>query len=302
MSSTHAGSTPADLRSGLALASAGAIAFSGKAVIAKLIYLWPVDAATLIFFRMLFALPLFAALAWWSGRGKPRLTWPQARIVLLLGFSGYYAASMLDFMGLKYISASLERLILYLNPCFVLLLGVLLFGRRIGPRHLGAMALSYAGVLVVFAREIQAQGPHAMLGAALVLGSALSYAVYLQFSGGLVNVLGSLRLAGSAGVVASLLCLAQFAIVEPWHAALVPQQVLWLSLLNATACTVAPILMVMMAIERIGPALTAQTGMIGPLSTVTLSVWLLHEPFTPWLVLGTLLVLAGVYALTRVRD
>ena len=289
----------ARLRAGLALASAGAIAFSGKAIVAKLIYRWPIDATTLIFFRMVFALPLFALLAWWRGRGRASLTRAQFGRLLALGFTGYYAASMLDFMGLERISASLERLILYLNPTIVLLLGALFYGRRLGARQWTAMGLSYGGVLVVFVRELDLQGPHAMLGAALVLGSALSYAVYLVLGGSLVGELGALRLAAWAGVIASVLCIVQFVVLKPLAAVVVPAPVVWLSLLNATACTVAPIVMVMMAVERIGAALTAQTGMLGPLSTIALSVWLLHEPFTSSLLLGTVLVLAGIYVLAR---
>ena len=289
----------ARLRAGLALASAGAIAFSGKAIVAKLIYRWPIDATTLIFFRMVFALPLFALLAWWRGRGRARLSRAQFGRLLVLGFTGYYAASMLDFMGLERISASLERLILYLNPTIVLLLGALFYGRRLGARQWAAMGLSYCGVLVVFVRELDLQGPHAMLGAALVLASALSYATYLVLGGSLVGELGALRLAAWAGVIASVLCIVQFVVLKPLAAVVVPAPVLWLSLLNATACTVAPIVMVMMAVERIGAALTAQTGMLGPLSTIALSVWLLHEPFTSALLLGTVLVLAGIYVLAR---
>jgi drug/metabolite transporter (DMT)-like permease len=291
--------SPARLRAGLALASAGAIAFSGKAIVAKLIYRWPIDATTLIFFRMVFALPLFALLAWWRGRGRARLTRVQFGRLLVLGFSGYYAASMLDFMGLEHISASLERLILYLNPTIVLLLGALFFGRRLGARQWLAMGLSYCGVLVVFVRELDVQGPHVVLGAALVLASAVSYAIYLVLGGNLVGELGAQRLAAWAGVIASVLCIVQFVVLKPLSAALVPAPVLWLSLLNATACTVAPIMMVMMAVERIGAALTAQTGMLGPLSTIALSVWLLHEPFTASLLLGTLFVLGGIYVLAR---
>ncbi len=294
--------SPARLRAGIALASAGAIAFSGKAIIAKLIYRWPIDATTLIFFRMVFALPLFAALAWWRGRGRAPLTRAQFGRLVVLGFTGYYAASMLDFMGLERITASLERLILYLNPTIVLLFGALFFGRRIGSRQLLAMLLSYAGVLVVFVREIDLQGAHAALGAALVLASAMSYAAYLVLGGALVGELGALRLAAWAGCVASVLCIAQFVLLKPLSAALVPAPVVWLSVLNATACTVMPIVMVMMAVERIGAALTAVTGMLGPLSTIALSVWLLHEPFTPWLLLGTVLVLSGIYALARTRN
>jgi drug/metabolite transporter (DMT)-like permease len=129
---------------GLLLATAGAIAFSGKAIIVKLAYRHGVDAVTLIMLRMLFALPLFVALAWWAGRGKPALTARDWCVISLLGFSGYYLASFLDFWGLQYVSASLERLILYLGPTLVLLLGRVLFGRRVASRQLLALAISYA--------------------------------------------------------------------------------------------------------------------------------------------------------------
>ncbi len=115
------------------MAAVGAIAFSGKAIIVKLAYRHGVDAVTLIMYRMLFALPIFAGMAWWASRGKAPLSLRDWRGILLLGFSGYYLASFLDFAGLSYISASLERLILYLNPTLVLLLGLLLYRRRIQP-------------------------------------------------------------------------------------------------------------------------------------------------------------------------
>ncbi|HEY1092957.1 MAG TPA: DMT family transporter, partial [Burkholderiaceae bacterium] len=120
-----------NVASGLLFAVFGAIAFSGKAIIVKLAYRHGVDAVTLIMYRMLFALPLFAAMAWWSSRGKAALTRRDWLGVLGLGFSGYYLASFLDFAGLAFISASLERLILYLTPTLVLLIGFLLYGRRI---------------------------------------------------------------------------------------------------------------------------------------------------------------------------
>src|ERR1700693_3238205 len=130
-------------RRGLLLAACGAISFSGKAIIVKLAYRYGVDAVTLIMYRMLFALPLFLILAWWSGRGKPPLTWRDARAVAGLGFCGYYLSSFLDFAGLRYISASLERLILYLNPTLVLGLGILLFKRKVSRRQVAALAMSY---------------------------------------------------------------------------------------------------------------------------------------------------------------
>jgi drug/metabolite transporter (DMT)-like permease len=286
---------------GLLLAAAGAVAFSGKAIIVKLSYRYGVDAVTVIMYRMLFALPLFALLAWWSGRGQPAFTRRDWLGILGLGFCGYYLASFLDFLGLQYISASLERLILYLNPTLVLALGVVLFKKKVGVRQLAAIAVSYAGVLLVFGQEVNFEGPNVLLGGVLVFASAVSYAVYLVYSGEMVQRLGSMRLVGWASMVACVLCIVQFLLLRPLSAAAVPVEVLWLALLNATACTVAPVLMVMMAIERIGAAATAQTGMIGPLSTLTLGVLVLGEPFTPWIAAGTALVLTGVWLLTKWR-
>lgn len=139
---------------GLVLATLGAIAFSGKAIIVKLAYRYGVDAITLIMLRMLFALPLFALMAWWAGRGKPALTTRDWLGILGLGFSGYYLASFLDFAGLAYISASFERLILYLNPTLVLFFGWLLYRRRPTRPQVFGMVVSYAGVLLVFGHEL----------------------------------------------------------------------------------------------------------------------------------------------------
>ena len=294
--------TPRPLWPGLLLAMGGAIAFSGKAIIVKLAYRHGVDAVTLIMLRMLFALPLFLLLSWWAGRGQPALTRRDWLAILGLGFSGYYLASFLDFAGLAYVSASFERLILYLNPTIVLLLGRVLFGRTVTWRQLAALAISYSGVLLVFGHELQLQGADVALGAALVFGSAVSYALYLVYSGEEVKRLGALRLTGLATSVACLLCILQYLLLRPIGAlAEVATPVLWLSLLNATACTFAPVIMVMMAIERLGATLAAQTGMIGPMSTILMGVWLLGEPFTPTLLAGTVLVLVGVWLLTRWR-
>ena len=288
-------------RQGLLLAGLGAVGFSGKAIIVKLAYRHGVDAVTLIMYRMLFALPLFLLLAWWAGRGRPALTWRDVRTVLGLGFCGYYLSSFLDFAGLRYISASLERLILYLNPTLVLALGAILFHKQVSRAQILALAVSYCGVLCVFGREMSLQGANVPLGATLVFGSAVSYAIYLSYSGEEVRRLGALRLTGLATTVACLICIAQFLLLRPISSMAVPAAVLWLSILNATLCTFAPVVMVMMAIERIGASLTAQAGTIGPLSTILMAVILLGEPFTAWVAAGTVLVLAGIWLLTRVQ-
>ncbi|KRD27141.1 MULTISPECIES: DMT family transporter [Acidovorax] len=288
-----------NVATGLALALLGSIAFSGKAIIVKLAYRHGVDAVTLIMYRMLFALPIFALMAWWASRGKPPLTRKDWLGVLGLGLTGYYLASFLDFAGLAYISASLERLILYLNPTLVVMLGWVLYRRGIHWGQAVGMLISYCGVVLVFGHEANLQGADAAWGTLLVFLSAVSYAIYLVYSGELVRRLGSLRLVGLATTVACLLCLLQFVVLRPFSAALVAPEVIWLSILNATLCTAAPVLMVMMAIERVGAGMTAQTGMVGPLSTILMGVWILGEPFTVWVAAGTALVITGIFVFTQ---
>jgi len=285
--------------SGLLLAAAGSIAFSGKAIIVKLAYRHGVDAITLVMFRMLFAVPFFIAMAWWAGRHQAPLSRNDWWGVWGLGFSGYYLSSYLDFLGLEYISASFERLILYLNPTLVLLLGWVLYKRKITFRQGMAMAVSYSGVLLVFGHEVSLVGDNIALGALLVFGSAVTYAIYLTYSGQLVQRLGSLRLAGLATTVACFFCILQFVLLKPLSALNVEPDVMWLSLLNAIVCTVLPVLMVMMAIERIGPGLTSQIGMIGPLSTLSMGAFFLNETFNLWILMGTVLVLGGVFWVTK---
>jgi drug/metabolite transporter (DMT)-like permease len=190
-------------------------------------------------------------------------------------------------------------LILYLNPTIVLLIGVTFFRRRVTRAQLAALAVSYCGVLCVFGREVSLTGSNVPLGATLVFVSAVAYAVYLVYSGEEVRRLGALRLTGLATTVACIICIGQFFLLRPVSAMAVASPVLWLSVLNATVCTFAPVLMVMMAIERIGATLTAQAGTIGPLSTILMAVVILGEPFTPWIAAGTALVLLGIWLLTR---
>ena len=299
LQSEQAQAATKNVATGLALALLGSIAFSGKAIIVKLAYRHGVDAVTLIMYRMLFALPIFAVMAWWASRGKPPLTRKDWLGVLGLGLTGYYLASFLDFAGLAYISASLERLILYLNPTLVVVLGWVLYRRSITWGQAVGMLISYCGVVLVFGHEANLQGTNAAWGTLLVFLSAVSYAIYLVYSGEMVRRLGSLRLVGLATTVACLLCLLQFVVLRPFSAAVVAPEVIWLSILNATLCTAAPVLMVMMAIERVGAGMTAQTGMVGPLSTILMGVWILGEPFTVWVAAGTALVITGIFVFTQ---
>jgi drug/metabolite transporter (DMT)-like permease len=150
---------------------------------------------------------------------------------------------------------------------------------------------------LVFGYDVSVSGSDVAYGAVLVFGSAVSYALYLVLSSRAVRSIGTFRLTGLATSVACVLCILQFLAVRPVSALRVESPVIWLSLLNATLCTFCPVLLVMMALERVGPGVTAQTSMIGPISTIALSIIILGEPFTPWMAGGTVLVLAGIWLL-----
>lgn len=292
---------------GFSLASLGAILFSGKAIVVKFTYEYGVDAVTLIAFRMLFSLPFFAAIAWNQARRArhgqlPVLTGIERAKVVVLGLIGYYLSSFLDFLGLRYISVGLERLILFLAPTLVLLITAFWLKRTIAPRQWIALLLSYAGVVLVFAHDMsQTSGDAVLLGSAFVFASALSYALYLIGSGELVRRVGSTRLTAYAMSVSSIACLIQFFVIHPASTLIQPLGFYGLSLIHATVNTVLPVFMIMGAVSRIGAPLAAQLGMLGPVSVLFLAFWFLGEPVTSWQLAGTGLVLAGVFVLTARR-
>jgi drug/metabolite transporter (DMT)-like permease len=285
--------------SGLALAVAGSVMFSAKAIVVKLAYRHGVDAETLLALRMLFAAPFFAAALWWTSRGAAPLTRRERGLLVTIGLLGYYLASYFDFLGLQHISAALERLILYLNPTLVLLLSVLVLRRPVTRFDLIALLLSYGGIVLVFWHDVRLDADGVALGAALVFGSAACYAVYLVLSGELVRKVGAIRLTAYAMCVATAGVLTQFALLRPLASLAQPAPVLWLSLVNALLCTVLPVFATMMAVARIGAGSVALAGMIGPVSTIALGYVFLGEPVSGWQVAGTALVLAGVFVLSR---
>jgi drug/metabolite transporter (DMT)-like permease len=284
---------------GLALAVAGSVLFSAKAVVVKLAYRHGVDAETLLALRMLMAVPFFAGALWWASRGAPPLARRDHGLLLAIGVLGYYAASYLDFLGLQYISAALERLILYLNPTLVLLLSVLLLGRPVSRLDLAALLLSYAGIVLVFWHDVRLAADGVALGAALVFAATVCYACYLVISGEIVRRIGAIRLTAYAMCVATVGVGAQFALLRPLSMLAQPPPVLWLSLVNAVFCTVLPVFATMMAVARIGAGSVALAGMIGPVSTIALGYVFLGEAISGWQLAGTALVLAGVFVLSR---
>ncbi|MFZ6863757.1 DMT family transporter [Undibacterium sp. Ji67W] len=284
---------------GLLIALTGAILFSTKAIVAKLIYRYHVDAVTLIGFRMAFSLPLFAAIALWQMSKSPALLKSERWRLIGLGLVGYYLSSFLDFLGLQYITAGLERLILFLTPSFVLIMSALFFKRKVSTLELAALVVSYFGIVLVFLHDLKFGGDNVLLGSVMVLGAAISYAVYLIQSGQMVTKVGSLRLVSYAMCVSSAACIGQFFILRPVSVLIQPTAVYWLSLVNAVFCTVLPVFMTMIAVKRIGAATASQAGMIGPVSTLFLGAFFLDEAITVWQLGGTALVMGGMYLLSK---
>lgn len=293
-----------DFWMGFFLAGMGAVLFSAKAIVAKLSYRYGVDALTVIGFRMMLSLPLFAAVAWYQANQArkgitPRLSRKECFQVVFLGFIGYYLASYLDFMGLQYISAGLERLILFLAPTFVLLISAFWLKRVISRRQWVALLVSYLGVMLAFVHDLSFNGSDVMLGSALVLGSAVSYAFYLIGSGELIKRIGATRLVAYAMSVSGVVTIIHFFSVQGIQGLYVPSQVYGLSLVHAIFNTFFPTFMIMWSVARIGAPMTSQLGLIGPVSVLFLAAWLLGEPITSLQLLGTVFVLAGAAILSR---
>jgi len=279
----------------------GSVTFSGKGIIVKLGYGYGVDAVTLLALRMIFALPMFLLMAAISSKGREALSFADWLGVLAMGFTGFYLASALDFVGLQYITASLERLVLCLQPTIVLFLGWFFLKRKISKGQIIGTAVSYAGILIVFGAEAAASAKDsAAVGVLFVFSSAISYSVYLLLSGEIVKRVGPMRLVGLATSFACVISLVHYSLVWPLENLFtVPKQVIWLSVLNATVSTAVPVLTVMMAIQRIGPALVSQISMMGPLFTILLGVWILDEPFSASVSWGAAFVVGGILLFTH---
>lgn len=287
---------------GLGIAIVGAVLFSTKAIVAKLIYRHAVDAVTLIAFRMMFSLPFFAAIALWQARVSTPLSRTERIKIVLLGLIGYYVSSFLDFLGLQYISAGLERLILFLTPSFVLVISVLFLKKSISRLEWAALGISYLGTVLVFLHDVRNGGPQVLLGAGFVLCSAVTYALYLLHSGEMVRRVGTMRLVSYAMCVSSVACIVQFFLLRPVSLLAQPAAVYGLSMVNAVFCTVLPVFLTMAAVARIGAGTTSQAGMIGPVSTLFLGAVILDEPITAVQLTGTALVLSGIYLLSKKKS
>ncbi len=293
---------------GYLYAGAGAALFSTKAIFIKLAYMEEANAALMLALRMAMALPFFVAVGLYAvyrlrQNGKAMPGWGLTIRALLTGFIGYYVSSLLDFEGLVYITAQLERLVLFTYPIFVMFLGWLFFGARLTWISIMAAAITYAGLVVVFLTDLPTGGMATVIGTALVLGCALTFAIYQLLAKNFITAMGSALFTSIALSGSAFACIAHY-IVTSWSFDFSSSpRFFWLAAGTAFFATVVPSFLVNAGLSRISPQSTSMIATISPLITIALAVWILGEPFTLADAIGSAMVIAGVgiYALTDVK-
>ncbi|MDR1854586.1 MAG: DMT family transporter [Azoarcus sp.] len=289
---------------GILFALLGAVGFSFKAILVKLAYRYGVDAETVLGMRMGLALPCYLLIGLFArqeqrapmqGRDWLWMVW--------LGFTGYYLSSYLDFLGLDHISAGLERLILFLYPTLVIVISALFLKKPITLKTLAALALCYAGIALAVGHDLSVSGDAAhevWIGSALVFAAAIAYALYLIGNGIVVGRLGSLQVTAWASSFACVFSIAQFLALRPLDSIFAqPWQVWAILLVMVAVSTVAPVWMVSEAIRRIGAGPVSMTSTMGPVITIALGWVILAEPFGWNQFFGAVLVIGGVWLVSR---
>lgn len=282
----------------------GAIGFSAKSILIKLAYAESaqIDAITLMTLRMLLALPFFLVAALWNQKTEiQKHNTKDWTAILILGVMGYYMASLLDFKGLEYISAGLERLILFLYPTIVVLLTALIYRRPISRPQCWALVLSYAGILLVYGNDPQVASPDVTLGAMLVFSSAVVFALFLTGSGHFISRFGSRRFTAYSMSIACIATIAHFLVNKPIEQLMVSKKVFGLSLMLALISTVAPAFLMNAGIRRMGADHASIIGTVGPVATLAMAYVLLDETLDTPQIIGSVMVLGGVMLVSLTR-
>ncbi|HWJ87858.1 MAG TPA: DMT family transporter [Pelagibacterium sp.] len=288
---------------GLGLACLGAALFATKGIFVKLGLAHGLDAITILAWRMILAVPVFGlvGLTAFRDRRQQRIAIPRRAVLgaIAIGVLGYYGASLLDFLSLDLITAQLNRLVLLTYPFMVLILGALLFGRRLPPLAIGAALLAYAGIALIFAHDLRFEGGSILTGTLLALASALAYATYQLYAKPLIDMLGARLFTAVAMSAAGCVVVVHFLLTHPLAALAVPFDVVVLLLGLAIAATVVPAFAISTAIGLIGAERTAVFGNISPIVTILLAIVILGEHFTAFHGVGTILVISGILLFTR---
>lgn len=289
---------PLDLKriAGVGMVVLGAIGFGSKAIIVKLMYRYGVDTISTLTLRMLFSLPFFLAVLIYNYKKAPLSAFSKKDKILIpiMGFVGYYGSSLLDFLGLQYISAGLERLILFIYPTIVIVLTALLFKKKITKNQIYALIMTYLGIGLALATDFSFGGEHFILGASFIFASAFTYSIYLVGSGRIIPRIGSILYTSYIMLVATICILIHYWLTNGHGLWNFPKEVYELNIWMAMIATVAPAFLTAEGIRLIGSDNMAIVGTIGPVSTIIMANIFLGEPIAFWQVMGTLLVLVGV--------
>jgi len=283
---------------GLLLAMGAALGFSLKAVFVKLAYQYGVDAITLLMFRMCFALPFFIAFAIIEERkADSPVGLKNMTLIFLLGLIGYYFSSLLDFVGLQYVTAGLERLILFIYPTIVVMISALFFGKGITKEAVIALLLSYFGIALAMYHDVQLSGEFAVYGSMLIFGATLTYSMFLVGSGEVIPKVGARRFTAYAMIISSVAVIIQFGLLRDVTDLRQPVEVYLYGFAMALFSTVIPAFLLASAIHRIGASQTAIVGALGPVITIVVAALVLNEEVSVMQMLGALFVIAGVFSL-----
>ena len=287
------------VETGYVFAAVGALLFSTKAVVIKLAYAETIDAETLLALRMALALPFYVAIGGLSIRDRRRKNQPLPPLRQVLGAGavgllGYWFASYTDFLGLEYISAQFERLILFTYPLFVVIFGALFFRQPIRLRAVAAIGISYIGLAAIFGEKVTTFGSEVAIGAGFVLAAAVSFAFYQLFAKNLIAVIGPRLFTCIAMSGAAVGAFAQFFLTHPAGDLIVTPTLYAYALFIAIGATVLPSFFLNAALHRISAQANATIGTLSPVMTIILAVLVLGEHLTLVDIAGTALVLAGV--------
>ncbi|MFK7795281.1 MAG: DMT family transporter [Gammaproteobacteria bacterium] len=286
-----------NLSLGFALAGFGTLLFSLKSIFIKFLYAENMDADEVLVLRMAMSLPIYIGMLIWSLSKKSSdigLNFKTTITIFALGFFGYYLASLLDLMGLELISAQLERLSLFTYPFMVALLGYFFFNENITRRIIISLIVTYAGLYVVMGHELKLVGEGVVEGTLMVLGAALSFAFYVLFSKRYIKRLGSQLFTCIAMISSCIFGLLHGVVVLDFSDLSISHAAWFWLVMLVILSTVIPSFMMTEALSRIGPTQTGIVGMLGPIFTIVLAIYLLGEPFSVWLVLGVALMMVGV--------
>ncbi len=280
---------------GIAIGILGIVLFSSKAVMVKLAYRYDVDAISILLLRMVFSFPFYLVIAYiYRNKSKNNKTSKDWLWLFFFGFVGYYLASYFDFVGLTYIKASLERIILFLYPTIVLVLNRVFLKQPITKPQLIAIALTYLGIVIAFWDEVNVSGEGAILGGVFILLSALTYASYLVGSGWLIPKFGVMQFTAYAMIVSCVCVFVHYSIINEVDIFSFSWEVYVLGFLIAVFATVIPSFLVSASIKMISSSNFAIIAGVGPISTIVLATIFLEERLTFIQLIGALVVIVGI--------